>query len=167
MDWLIGLLNSPNAPLALCVVLLVFFVCVTLSRRGLLGIHTKYVTIGATSKEDMIKLHQKEAAYLFIMSLASKVDADGKFNGYKTKYILELVYDEVIDWIFQNHMSSDDEYIKIKQDKLRSVVYNVPDLQEQFKTREFAERMDRWAAELIDRLIRIRSVYSGKKWEVV
>jgi hypothetical protein len=46
-------------------------------------------------------------------------------------------------------------------------VYNVPDLQEQFKTREFAERMDKWTVELIDRLIRIRSVYSGKKWEVL
>lgn len=167
MEWLIGLLNSPNAPLALCVILLVFFVCVTLSRRGLLGIHTKYVTIGATSKEDMIKMRQKESAYMFIMALCSKVDADGKFNGYKTKYILELAYDEVIDWIFQNHIISDEEYVRTKQDKLRSIVYNVPDLQEQFKTREFAERMDKWTAELIDRLIRIRSVYSGKKWEVL
>ena len=167
MDWLIGLLNSPNAPLVLLAGLLVFFVAVTLSKRGLLGIHTKYVTLGATSKEDTIKTHQKEAAYLFIMSLCQKVDADGKFNGYKTKYILELVYDEVIDWIFQNHITTNDDYVQIKQEKLRSVVYNVPDLQEQFKTKEFADRMDRWTKELIDRLVRIRQVYSGKQWEVV
>jgi len=167
MDWLTGLLNSPNAPLVLLAGLLVFFVAVTLSKHGLLGIHTKYVTLGATNKEDTIKTHQKEAAYLFIMSLHSKVDADAKFNGWKTKCILELVYDEVIDWIFQNHITTNEDYVQIKQEKLRSIVYNVPDLQEQFKTKEFADRMDKWTKELIDRLVRIRNVYSGKQWEVV
>ena len=104
---------------------------------------------------------------MFIMSLASKVDADGKYNGYKTKYILELVFDEVVDWIFQNHMTTEGEYVRTKQDKLRSIVYGVPDLQEVFRTQEFADRMDKWTKELIERLIRIRKVYSTKQWEVV
>lgn len=167
MEQVVAMMNSPNAPIYAVLAVVVLFVVIMLSKRGVLGIHTKYVTLGATSKEDTIKTHQKEAAYLFIMSLCQKVDADGKFNGYKTKYILELVYDEVIDWIFQNHITTNNDYVQIKQEKLRSVVYNVPDLQEQFKTKEFADRMDRWTKELIDRLVRIRQVYSGKQWEVV
>ena len=159
MDWLIGLLNSPNAPLALCIILLVFFVCVTLSRRGLLGIHTKYVTIGATSREDTIKDNQMENAYLFIMGLEAVIICDNsKYNGYKTKWILERMYDEVVTWIMHNHIRRDEVYVRQKCDKVRSLLYNLGVIDD-FKTPEFAEKMNQWTKELINRLIDVRAVY--------
>lgn len=161
MQWLVDLINSPNAPLALCIILLVFFVGVTLSKRGLLGIHTKYVTLGAVSKEEAIKEQQMDNAYLFIMALAQKIDAGAPdVNKWKTRCILEMIYDEVVRWVVHNHIREDEVYVAAKQQILRNIVYNVQDIQELFKTREFAERMDKWTAELINMLVRIRKVYS-------
>ena len=161
MAWLVDLINSPNAPLALCILLLVFFVGVTLSKRGLLGIHTKYVTLGAVSKEETIKEQQMDNAYLFIMALAQKIDTGmPDANGWKTRCILEMVYDEVVRWIVHNHIREEDVYVAAKQQILRNIVYNVPDIQDPFKTREFADRMDKWTAELISMLVRTRKVNS-------
>ena len=81
----------------------------------------------------------------------------------KTEVILEKAFDKIIDWILYNHISANNSYIEIKQGEIKSFVYSVNNLDEQYKTPEFAVRMDEWVRELILNLIQIRKEYSETK----
>ena len=129
---------------------------------GFVRIRTTHVNIGKTPVdvvERTIIRQQKDFAYSFIMSLESKIGSSGKYGGYFMKYVLERTYDEVVDWITLNHINLKPSYINLKQEKICAIVYghNVSD---EFKTPEFKDRMCRWTKELIEKLVRIREVYS-------
>ena len=162
MEKLVELLNGPNAPMYVMLAVVVLFVAIMLSKRGVLGIHTKYVTLGATSREDTIKDNQLENAYLFIMGLEATITVDmqnnPEYNKYKTRWILERIYDEVVTWIMHNHIREDEAYVKQKSEKLRSLTYMLG-VNDVFKSEDFAYQMDSWTKELIGRLVRVRRVY--------
>ena len=162
MEQVVALLNSPNAPMYVMLAVLALFIGTMLSKKGVLGIHTKYVTLGATNKEDTIKDNQLENAYLFIMGLEATITVDmqdnQEYNKYKTRWILERIYDEVVTWIMHNHIREDDAYVKQKSEKLRSLTYMLG-VNDMFKTEDFAYQMDSWTKELIGRLVRVRRVY--------
>ena len=159
MQWLVDLMNSPNGTMVLCFAGAALVLAMFMSKKGLLGVHTKYVTLGATSREDTIKDNQMENAYLFITGLEAFISADNtKYSCFKTKWILEKIYDEVVTWIMHNHIRTDDVYVRQKSDKLRSLIYTLG-VEDEFKSPEFAEQMDGWTKELIRRLVSVRSVY--------
>ena len=90
----------------------------------------------------------------------SKFKADEtKYNGYFTKYILERVYDKVVEWITFNHLTLKNEYIEIKQEEICSLIYGLG-IGEEYKTPEFKKRICNWTREVIEHLVQIREVYS-------
>ena len=162
MQWLVDLINSPHAGLVLMLAGFVVVLAIFLTKRGLLGIHTKYVSLGDGAREQAIIRNQIEDAYLFISSLEGKIMVDNsQYNGYFTKYVLEKVYDKVVEWIIYNHITDNEVYVQTKQDQLRSLVYSL-NVRDEFKTPEFAARMDKWTLELIKKLIRVRKIYSNQ-----
>lgn len=126
---------------------------------GIISLNTTHLSIGNDTKERDIIRQQVEWSYAFIMGLESQIKVDtSKYNGYFTKYILEKVYDEVVNWITFNHINIESEYVSIKKEKLASIVYSL-NVRDEFKTPEFRKQMDEWTETLIYRLVQIRKLY--------
>lgn len=151
------------------VILLVVAICI-LGKLLKIRIHTDHITIGGEDKkayyERSIVRNQVNQAKLFCVALENKIDAmltkHNKYTEYYVKYILECVYDKIVEWIMYNHIENTDQYIESKQWEISSLVYgfNPPT---QFKTPEFQERMNKWVAEIIDRMASVRKLYNKEK----
>ena len=146
------------------VILLIVAVCI-LGKLLKVRVTTSHIQIGGEDKnsyyERAIVRNQVNQAKLFCMALENKINAlveHKSADGYYVKYILECVYDKMTEWIMYNHIENTEEYIESKQWEMQSLVYsfNPPD---QFKTPEFQERINKWTAEIIGRLVSIRKLY--------
>lgn len=146
------------------VILLIVAICI-LGKILKVRVTTSHIQIGGEDKnsyyERAIVRNQVNQAKLFCMALENKINAlvnHKTADGYYVKYILECVYDKITEWIMYNHIENTDEYIESKQWEMQSLVYsfNPPD---QFKTPEFQERINKWTAEIIGRLVSIRKLY--------
>ena len=155
-----NVLTSPNAREILHTLVIVLVAAIVLVKTGEVTVRTKHVRIGRAEAEREVIRRQVEAAHDFIMSIEGKIKADTtQYNGYFTKYILERVYDKTIEWIMFNHITNSTLYVQDKQDTICNLIYTF-DVAEDFKTPEFKKRMCNWVAELIDRLIKTREIYS-------
>lgn len=155
-----NVLTSPNAREILHTLVIVLVAAIVLVKTGAVTVRTKHVRIGRAEAEREVIRRQVEAAHDFIMSIEGKIKADTTlYNGYFTKYILERVYDKTIEWIMFNHITNSTLYVQDKQDTICNLIYTF-DVAEDFKTPEFKNRMCNWVAELIDRLIKTREIYS-------
>lgn len=154
-----GVLSSPNAGKVLVFLAAATVLAAVLVASGRVTVRTKHLHIGKAEKEREIIRRQVEAAHEFILSIDGKINAEtAKCNGYYVKYILERVYDKVIEWIMFNHIASTPMYIQDKQDTICNLVYMFA-IGEEFKTPEFKKRMCSWVQELITRLVQIRDLY--------
>ena len=149
------------------VILLVVAICI-LGKLLKVRVTTSHIQIGGEDKnsyyERAIVRNQVNQAKLFCMALENKINAlveHKSADGYYVKYILECVYDKITEWIMYNHIENTEEYIESKQWEMQSLVYsfNPPD---QFKTPEFQERINKWTAEIIGRLVSIRKLYQNQ-----
>ena len=169
-DSLKDILTSANGiPLVVILVVLVVLVirmAIKLGKAGLLNINTKYVHLGRNISERELIRRQIECAHDFIMSIEGKLVSDEmKYDEYFTKYILERVYDKVIEWIMFNHITVNQLYIQDKQDTILNLIYALP-INSDFKTPEFKARVENWVKELIERLVNVKTLYgynSGKE----
>lgn len=131
------------------------------SKAGLLRIHTRHVSMGAGDMERTVLREQIDWTHTYVMGLEGKIRAvtpEMLHGGYFTKYILEVVFDEMVKWITFNHITADEKYIKVKQDKVSALVY-MHNVQKEFTTPEFKGRMDNWVREIIEKLVEIRRLY--------
>lgn len=155
------ILTSENSVKTLIFLAVMILVILFEVRRGNLSFHGKGLKIGTDEKERNIIRQQIEWVHIFIMSLEGKIITDTeRYNGYFTKYILERIYDEIVDWITFNHLNNSSAYIEIKQEKICSLVYSMG-VKKEFRTKEFKQRMNNWTREVIERLIQIREVYKS------
>lgn len=158
--------NGPSLLITIAIlVVIIILLAIKLGRAGLLHIHTKHINIGSKVSEREIIRRQIEVAHDFIMSIEGKIVCDtSRYNGYFTKYILERVYDKVIEWIMFNHITVNQLYIQDKQDTILNLIYAQP-INDEYKTPEFKSRVENWVKELVERLVNIKVLYgenSGK-----
>lgn len=156
------LTSSNGVPLVIIIVLLVLLIvlmAIKLGKAGLLTVQTRYVKIGRNISERELIRRQIETAHEFIMSIEGKIVTDtSHYNGYFTKYILERIYDKVIEWIMFNHITVNQLYIQDKQDTILNLIYALP-INDEFKTPEFKTRVENWVKELIERLVNVKTLY--------
>lgn len=153
-------LTSGNALQTLIFLAVLIVLFILLVKSGIVAIKTKHLRIGQAEKEREIIRRQVEAAHDFIMSIEGKIDTDTtQCNRYFTKYVLERVYDKVIEWIMFNNISNSPMYVQDKQSTICNLIYTFP-IGAIFKTPEFKKRMQNWTAELIARLVQTREIYS-------
>ena len=133
-----------------------------LSKRGYIKVVTKNLQLGDDAKERDIIRQQVEWSHIYVTGLYSQIHPshplDDRYNGFMTKYILEVVYSEIVDWITFNHIKVDSDYISIKQSKIKSLVYSF-DLTPDYRTQKFEKQIDYWVEDLIKKLVIIREVY--------
>ena len=149
------------------VILLIVAICI-LGKILKVRVTTSHIQIGGEDKnsyyERAIVRNQVNQAKLFCMALENKINAlveHKTADGYYVKYILECVYDKMTEWIMYNHIENTDEYIESKQWEMQSLVYSFCP-PEQFKTPEFQERINKWTAEIVGRLVSIRKLYENQ-----
>ena len=149
------------------VILLIVAICI-LGKILKVRVTTSHIQIGCEDKnsyyERAIVRNQVNQAKLFCMALENKINAlveHKTADGYYVKYILECVYDKMTEWIMYNHIENTEEYIESKQWEMQSLVYSFCP-PEQFKTPEFQERINKWTAEIIGRLVSIRKLYENQ-----
>ena len=159
-----SVLNGNNAIPVIIFALMTVIVIGILGKKGIISINKGGVRIGSDETERTIIRNQTQWARLYIMSIKGKVlpENPNKIQKLTAEVILERVYDNVSDWITYNHISSNNSYIEIKQSEIKCLVYAQDDLDDEFKTPEFAVRMEGWVRECILNLIQIRKEYSQK-----
>ena len=147
------------------VVLLIAAVAI-ISKMLHVKVHTKHFTIGhehvASVYERKILQEQCDFAHDYITGLVDEFESAAKNNvlqygGWFAKYILEIIYDEVVCWIMYNHMSEDEAYISVKQSKIRAI-FSTFDVLPELKTPEFYASLDNWIKDVICELVRIRNI---------
>ena len=155
-----NVLSGSNASLVLIFLFLITIIASVLSRKGILSITTKGLTLGADIRERDIIRQQVDWTHSFVTGLYATIQpmTDGKYNGYYTRFILEMCYSEIVDWITFNHIKLDSDYISVKQTRIKSIVYSL-DIDPQFKTPKFEKQIDSWVEEIIKKLSTIREVY--------
>lgn len=152
-------LTSGNAWFILIFLVVVILIGLILGRIGLIKVNTKHVQIGNEQTQRELVRRQVETAYTFVMSLEGKIITEGStYDRYLTKYILERVYDKVIEWIIFNHITTNQLYVQDKQDNIENLVYTMV-VDDDFKTPEFKRRMDNWVRELIEQLVQVKEIY--------
>ena len=164
-----AILLSPNALQIIFGIIILILLVSLMVKSGMIHIKTKHVVVGSSRSESdterAIIREQCDFTHIFLLGLVSKIQKvtpDLLYDGYFTKYILEVAYDEFVKWITFNHIENSEEYISTKQQKICSLVYSMG-VREEFKTKEFQERICKWVAEIIKELVRIRRVYERQK----
>ena len=156
-------LRSGNALQVLIFLTIIVALFVLLVKNGILAIKTKHLRIGQAEREREIIRRQVEAAHDFIISIEGKLGVDiNPCDKYFTKYVLERVYDKVIEWVMFNNISNSPMYVQDKQETICNLIYTFP-IGSTFKTPEFKKRMQNWTQELIARLVQMREIYNKER----
>lgn len=155
--------NTLNGSLqTLVFIFLVIIVIVILIKNNYLKIRTNHINIGVDEKERAILRQQTEWTYQYVSGLYGIIIKKyPELDKFKTKYILELIYDEIVIWIMFNHITRSEMYLMVKQEKLHGIVFN-KDINDVLRSEEFEKMMNDWTKEIINRLIDIREYYNKK-----
>ena len=155
------ILLSQNASMVMASLLILVVIISVLSRKGILSINTKGLSLGADVQERDIIRQQIEWSHTYIAGLYSSIQplTDNRYQGYFTKFILETVFAEVVNWISFNHIKLDSDYVSVKQATVKYIVYSF-DVDSVFRSQKFEKQIDAWTEELIRKLVTIREVYN-------
>ena len=142
---------------------MILVLIIILGKSGILKINTKYVTLGNKVSDRELIRRQIEKAHEFVMSIEGKiVSSESNYDEYFVRYILERVYDKVIEWITFNHITVNQLYIQDKQDTILNLIYALP-INDEFKTPEFKHRVENWVKELVEQLVNVKTLYYNQQ----
>ena len=150
-------LTSKNAHPILITILLLIIIIAILAKLGIFRLNVKGVNIGGNEDERAIIRQQTEWSQLFILGLQNHPIFKG-YNEYHTLWVLEKVFDEVLNWIVFNHISDSENYISIKQEKLWNLIQTLV-TEDKFTSQEFQDLVYENTEKLIKRLVYIRKNY--------
>lgn len=155
------ILLSDNSVIVLFFLVIIILLLAHLSNKGVFKWHTEKLTIGASENERAIIRQQVEWAELEIESLAS-AEIFSHVDEWRTKYILEKIFDEILQWIIFNHIKDSPEYISIKQEKIWNMTQTLV-FREEFRSDEFKDFIYKEVDKIIKRLIFLRRQYGTSR----
>lgn len=139
--------------------LIVLLTVILLIKKGLISVNTKAVKVGTSESERAIIRQQIEWVHLHCDSLEKSLPHPQNYDIWRGKYILERMYDEIVDWITFNHICTSEGYISIKQERIWATIQSLVRKNE-FSTPEFKEFIYKDTEYIIRRLVHIRQVYN-------
>lgn len=154
----------------LLTVIVIVLMTIIMAKTGILKVNTRYVSLGTYDEGKRINQRvirrQIEYAEAFCTNLLADVEhmqSELQFGGWKTRCILEMVYDEIVKWISFNHITDDRVYINNKVAVIRALVMkNEP--ADYFKTEEFEHKIEEWVTTMVKQLVLIREdTYKDKE----
>lgn len=156
-----NILNSQNGS----AVLVFLFVCIligfVLVKSNLLQIHTDSVKLGARDAERNVIRQQQDYVWQHLTAAEKKVRKPEGYDKRLGLIIVQACYIEYCTWIAQNHLTTNDAYISLKQQKLVDVVSEYTE-KEEFQSDEFIDYIKKDTKETIIQLINIREIYNGQ-----
>lgn len=138
--------------------LIVLLIVILLVKKGLISVNTKAVR-GTSESERAIIRQQIEWVHLHCDSLEKSLPHPQNYDIWRGKYILERMYDEIVDWITFNHICTSEGYISIKQERIWATIQSLV-RKEEFSSPEFKEFIYNDTEYIIRRLVHIRQVYN-------
>ena len=69
------------------------------------------------------------------------------------------MYDEILTWITYNHITTNDSYIEIKQNKLIFLITSLT-VKKDYQTEEFNDIIRKETKFIISKLVQIRELYT-------
>lgn len=154
-----NILTSGNAIFVLVTILLLVVVLAILGKKGILVFDIKGIKLGYSEQERTIIRQQSEWAKLYCDSMEPLLPHPEGYDIWKSRYILECVYDEILTWITYNHITTNDSYIEIKQNKLIFLITSLT-VKKDFQSDEFNDFIRKETKFIIQKLVQIREVYS-------
>lgn len=139
--------------------LIVLLIVILLVKKGLISVNTKAVRVGTSESERAIIRQQIEWVHLHCDSLEKSLPHPQNYDIWRGKYILERMYDEIVDWITFNHICTSEGYISIKQERIWATIQSLV-RKEEFSSPEFKEFIYNDTEYIIRRLVHIRQVYN-------
>ena len=155
------ILLSDNSAIVLFFLVIIILLLAHFSKKGVFKWHTERLTIGASENERAIIRQQVEWAELEIESLAS-MEIFSNVDEWRTKYILEKMFDEILQWIIFNHIKDSPEYISIKQEKIWNMTQTLV-VREEFRSDAFKDFIYKEVDKIIKRLIFLRRQYGTSR----
>lgn len=131
-------------------------------KKGWLTFSSKSLKIGHYSdKERNIIRHQIEYAESVCLSFISDNEIKvAPEKDYKSKYIMERVFDEIIKWISFNHITNDKIYITCKQKIIWGIISKEISSSD-YKNENFHKLVNETVEIIIDQLCEIRKYLSN------
>ena len=152
-------LNGQNSIFVLVSIILIVVLIILLIKGNYLNVNTKVVRLGHSEQERAILRQQTEWTNQYIKGLYGIMKMRyPELDEYRTKLQLEYVYDEVVTWIMFNHITRSEMYIMVKQEKVKGMIYSA-EIPQELKEEKFAQLIDKWVKEIINRLVDIREYY--------
>lgn len=109
-------------------------------------------------RERSILKNQIEYSYRMCQGFFNQVPRFDGFDEFQAKYIIELCYDEIVKWIYFNHIETKNGYIENKQDIIWSIIQmNVT--HKKLTSKQFRATVDDYVRHVIEHLVSIREEY--------
>ena len=127
---------------------------------GLLKVKTDKIQMGRdfSDEERAIIRNQCESVKKILAAFEQAIPRWNGYDEFRGKYILELLYDEIVNWIIYNHVENKEAYVSLKQEAVWNIVQaNVT--HKKMRSKEFKQQVDEQVAHIIQRLIDIRKEY--------
>lgn len=161
MNWekIIEILTAPNSIFFLIFLLVVIIFLAVLGKKGILMFDIKGIKLGYSEQERTIIRQQSEWAKLYCDSMEPRLPHPEGYDVWRSRYILECVYDEIMTWITYNHITMNESYIEIKQNKLVFLVNSLT-IKDEYHTEEFNDVVRKETKFIISKLVQIRELYS-------
>lgn len=130
-------------------------------RQGYMKVRTEKLLIGKDSGENerAILKTQIEYAYKRCEGFINQIPRFPEFDEFRAKYILELCFDEIVQWIYFNHIANTDSYIGIKQDIIWDIVQSNT-THKKLASDTFRKDVDDYVEGIIKKLVVIREEYT-------
>lgn len=154
--------GSNGVAIALLIVLVIGLVVIC-ARQGLVRIQTDRLTVGrdAGETERAILRNQIEWTKLSTQAYEKQIPRPEGYDEYLGRYISELVFDEIVNWIVFNHIEDTRTYIGIKQEIIWNIVQahvKRPDM----RSDEFRRWLDEYVLHVVKNLVAIRGEYKKR-----
>lgn len=154
-----NILTSGNAVFILVTILLLVVVLAILGKKGLFSFDLKGIKMGSSENERTIIRQQSEWAKLYCDSMEPRLPHPEGYDIWRSKYILECVYDEIMTWITYNHITLNESYVEIKQNKLVFLINSLT-IKDEYHLEEFNDMVRKETKFIIEKLVQIRELYT-------
>ena len=141
------------------IILLIIVILVVGVKQGWFKFKGKGITIGDDDVERRIIRQQWEYIHTKCDSLSSFLPKG--LDPYRVKYVIARFEDFYQQIIVYNHIKTDPEYIRLKQEMALALVLKRTE-NEYFRTEDFKKWFDNLNEEIIKRLVFIRETYKEK-----
>lgn len=116
------------------------------------------ITSDSREKERTVIRTQKDWLFDAIQAEERQVPKFKGYNTYRGKYIMMLVYKEMVDWVLYNHIEETKYYVESKQKKVWNIIQTNVE-REELQTEEFQRDIEAMVKEIIHELVKIRKIY--------